>query len=344
MSQTIAAEDRQLADGLAAWLEAREGLVDGEVVALHRPSAGYSSETVLAEVRGGHGDAEEVRWIVVRMAPRSPGTFEHHDLEAECEAQLAAATSGVPVADPVYERDPAWLGAPFIAMRRIEGHIVGQVPHLDRWVRSLATGLRGSLVTAIVDALARIHRAPVDALTAVPRRDNGSELDAWDAYLRWACPDRPPLVLGEGLAWCRRHRPAREPDPVLLWGDVRLENAVFGDDLALRAVLDWDLCSVGAPEHDLAWLTSLDATMAALFGTRTDGFPSLEAVVARYEEVSGHAVVDLWWYETLAMVKSSAIMTRLDVLRRDAGEAVLLPVEDNPVLDLLRDRIAASPA
>jgi hypothetical protein len=32
-------------------------------------------------------------------------------------------------------------------------------------------------------------------------------------------------------------------------------------------------------------------------------------------------------------------MTRLGYLRRDAGEPPLLPIDDNPLLDLLRERI-----
>ena len=47
----------------------------------------------------------------------------------------------------------------------------------------------------------------------------------------------------------------------------------------------------------------------------------------------------LEWYETLAMVRSTAVMTRLGYLRREAGKAPLLPIDDNPLLDLLRARL-----
>ena len=48
---------------------------------------------------------------------------------------------------------------------------------------------------------------------------------------------------------------------------------VLGDDLLPRAVLDWDMTTIGAPEHDLAWFTSLDLTMHRLFGQRLAAFP-----------------------------------------------------------------------
>ena len=39
------------------------------------------------------------------------------------------------------------------------------------------------------------------------------------------------------------------------------------------------------------------------------------------------------------MVRSPAIMTRISVLRRDAGLPLMLPIEDNPLLDLLTERL-----
>jgi len=126
---------------------------------------------------------------------------------------------------------------------------------------------------------------------------------------------------------------------VLLWGDVRFENMVLDDDGRVRAVLDWDMTSIGAAEHDLAWFTSLDLTVHAMFGRRADGFPDRAGTVARFEELSGRPVVDLEWYETLAMVRSTAIMTRISILRRDAGEPLMLPIEDNPIIDLLTERL-----
>ena len=108
---------------------------------------------------------------------------------------------------------------------------------------------------------------------------------------------------------------------------------------ALLAVLDWDMTSVGAPEHDLAWFTSLDLTMHRIFGERLGGFPDRDETIALFEQCSGRRIRDLEWYETLAMVRSSAIMTRIGYLRRDAGEPLLLPIDDNPVLDLVKSRL-----
>ena len=99
------------------------------------------------------------------------------------------------------------------------------------------------------------------------------------------------------------------------------------------------MTSVGAPEHDLAWFTSLDLTMSRLFGERLGGFPDRAETISLFERFSGRRVRDLEWYETLAMVRSTAVMTRIGYLRQDAGEPLLLPIEDNPILDLLKSRL-----
>jgi aminoglycoside phosphotransferase (APT) family kinase protein len=331
--------DVALADGLARWMTQRRGFTDARVDSLSRPEAGYSSETIFAEVSWSDNEGRRQNSLVVRMAPPAVGTFANYGLVPQWEAQMAAATVGVPVADPEVEVDTGWLGAQFIVMPRIDGHIVGAMAHRDPWLQGLDPGRRGRIYDGFLTTLATIHRADPNSAPEVPRRDNAAELDFWEEYLSWSCHGQPVPPLAGALEWCRKHRPADEPPAALLWGDVRFENTVLDDDGRIRAVLDWDMTSIGAPEHDLAWFTSLDYTMHRMFGKRTDGFPDREATVTRFEVLSGRPLVDLAWYETLAMVRSTAIMTRISVLRRDAGEPVLLPIEDNPILDLLTERL-----
>lgn len=342
MTDTPNPDDVALAEGLAAWLTQRRGLVGVALTGIRRPSAGYSSETVFVDVTSTAGTAEQEVTLVCRMAPKAHATFERYDLEPQWQAQEAAAAVGVPVADPVLERDSRWIGAPFIVMPWIDGHLVGSVTHLDRWLGTLPEPARGDLYRNFLSTLARIHRADVSSGAAIPRRDNSAELDFWDGYLRWSSGGSPVAILVDGLRWCRQHQPSTEPEPALLWGDVRLENTVFGDDLVPLAVLDWDMTSIGAPEHDLAWFTSLDLTMEHLFGERVAGFPLRSETIALFEEGCGRPVRDLEWYETLAMVRSTALMTRIGYLRRDADEPLLLPIEDNPILTLLRGRLTRS--
>lgn len=339
MTGTTPRDDAALTAGLARWLARRVPAGQPTVTGLRRPSAGYSSETVMVDVTWAVDGAAGPGSLVIRMAPAGPGTFAHYDLTAQWQAQTAAQAAGVPVADPVLELDPDWLGAPFMAMPRVEGHIVGAVAIRDRWLAGLDHARQQRVHANQLAAICAVHRADPAGLTEVPRRDNRAEVAFWQEYLDWSSDGSPVAALTEGIEWCRRHLPESEPEPALLWGDARLENMVFGDDLAPLAVLDWDMTSIGAPEHDLAWLTTLDDTADRLFGERLAGFPDRDGTVALFEQLTGRDVSDLGWYETLAMVRSTAVMTRIGYLRRDAGQQLLLPIDDNPILDLLRARL-----
>ena len=158
---TAVRDDHALADGLARWLGARRGLTDPVVGGLSRPSAGYSSDTVFAEVEWVADDGPHHESLVVRMAPPEVGTFRHYDLVPQEQAQRAAAEAGVPVADPVVETDTRWLGAPFMVMPRVEGHIIGAVAHLDGWLTGLGPADQHRVYDNFVATLAAVHRADV---------------------------------------------------------------------------------------------------------------------------------------------------------------------------------------
>ena len=107
-----------------------------------------------------------------------------------------------------------------------------------------------------------------------------------------------------------------------------------------RAVLDWDMTSIGAPEHDVAWFTVLESTTRLLLGQHLAGFPDRDGAIAQYESLSGRTLRDMEWYETFALVRSTTIMSRIGYLHRGAGLPSPLPIDDNPLLDLLATRIA----
>ena len=327
---------------LARWVEAHGAARDVRAVRAEHPSIGYSSETVLVDLAGAAADGEYREEFVVRLAPPTAGTFRDYDLGQQAAAQSAAAAAGVPIASPELVTDLEWLGVEFVVMPRVRGHIVGEVAALDPWLLALRVDERARVYAAFVDAVATTHRADRRRAPGVRERDNAAELDFWAGYLDWSSGGDPVPALVDALEWCRAHRPASESPPVLLWGDVRLGNVIFGDDLAPSAVLDWDMASIGAPEHDVAWLTSLEMTTRTLLGRHLDGFPDRDGTIAQYESLAGRRLCDMTWYEVFATVRSTAIMTRIGYLHRDAGLPGPLPIADNPLLDLLAARIAAA--
>jgi aminoglycoside phosphotransferase (APT) family kinase protein len=323
---------------LARWIAARTGAHDVRVVNAEHPSIGYSSETVLVDLTSSGDGGEQTHALVVRLAPPTAGTFRDYDLATQTVAQLAAAAAGVAIASPELVTDLQWLGVPFVVMPRVRGHIIGEVAVYDPWLESLTEAQRAQVHEAFLAAVAATHRADLAVAAGVPQRNNGAELAFWADYLDWSSGGAPLPALVEALDSCRAHRPAVESEPVLLWGDVRLGNVIFGDDLLPLAVLDWDMASVGAREHDVAWFTVLESTMRSLLGNHVAGFPDRDETIAQYESISGCTLQDFGWYETLALLRSTAIMTRIGYLYREAGLPSPLPIEDNPILTLLAAR------
>ena len=344
---TMAVDVRDLeavATGIAEWLRACHHLDEAPTVTCRRPSEGMSSETVEVEATGRRQAVPWRRSLVVRLAPVGDGTFEHYDLALQATTQQVVAAAGIPTAVPVeLEGDPVWLGSPFLVMARIDGHIPGDLTVLDDWIGATPPAAQGELYHHFLQTLAAIHRIDVctpDLGGAVPRRDLDTELAHWGRYLDWyADGDVAVPALVDALAWCVRHRPPTEAPPSLLWGDVRFGNVIFDDDRHAVAVLDWEMATIGAAEHDLAWFLALEATQSELVGRTVAGFPTHDAAVALYEAQLGRSVRDLAWYEIFALVRSTAIMSRISVVQLRAGRPPVLPLTDNAVIDALRRRI-----
>ncbi len=327
--------------GPPAWSRNEGSSPSGSTVASPVPPAWSQNEGGEA----GEGSDGAVERLVVKLPPPGPAIFPAYDFALQARVQEAVAAAGIPAPAPARsEADERWLGAPFLVMPAVDGHVVGSVPAFDRRLTAAGAGANRALHTAFVHLVADVNQvdwraAGLDGV--LPHRDNAAELAYWRDYLDWYADGEvlvPALVAA--LDWCAAHPPAREPEPALRWGDVRLENVILDDDLHPVAVLDWEMASLGAAEHDLAWLTTLQATQDALVGRRVDGFLDLAEVVATYEARLGRPVQDLAWYEALAALRSTAILTRIAHLNDRRGGPNFFPIADNPMLDLLAGRTA----
>ena len=338
MALTVQRDLDAVVAGFVAWL-ARQRDATVEVRATDQPTEGWSSETVLV-----HATVDGVpEGHAIRLAPLGDGIFPAYDLALQARAQAHAAALGVPTPVPAeVVDDEGWLGEPFLVMPLVDGHVPGEMAAFDPWVQSLAPARQRGLYERLTDALVTLHSAvPPDDL---PHRSVDDEFAEWRDYLDWyADGDDPAPALREALAWCGDHRPAVEPAPAFLWGDVRLGNVVFTDDGSVAAVLDWEMATVGAPEHDLGWWFGLEAMQDELVGGRANGFPSIAELRTRYEAGLGRPLQDLRWFETFALFRSAAVLTRIGILQQRAGLDPRLPLADNPVLDHLRRRLQETP-
>jgi aminoglycoside phosphotransferase (APT) family kinase protein len=328
--------------GLDRWLAAHPDRLPGRtddggaptIIELTHAEGGMSNETLLIDFGPGHDG------IVVRLPPVSASLLDY-DLGPQALVQNAVAAAGVPAPAPaLVEREAEWIGTPFMVMPRVGGRIPGPAPLFDEWLMGLEPPDQRHLHDGLIDTLADIHAidwASAGLATAYEESSLLAALEHWTAYVEWSAEDDPLPALVEALSWCRRHCPPEAADPpVLLWGDVRLGNLIYDDQLAVRAVLDWDLASLGQREMDLGWYFGLDFMMDQLFERRVPGFPSRDESLARYEARSGHVVAHLDWHEVFALARALAIIDRH---QRIAGSRRRT---ENPMGPILLARIEAA--
>jgi len=266
-------------------------LFEGAVVeSVERLSGGASRETYAFEVV--HGDGRREQMILQRERPggalRSGG-----GMQTEAALLRAAWDAGVPVA-PVVTSGGADspLGAPFLVSRKVEGETIARKILRDE----AYAGARARLAGQLGEALAALHRIPVDAAPGLEEHD---QIAQYRELLDTLGEPHPAIELG--LRWLDQHRPPPSRTTVV-HGDFRLGNLIVGPD-GLRAVLDWEIAHLGDPLEDLGWL----CVRAWRFGgpKPVGGFGDYDELFAAYSAAAGVTIdpeVVRWW-EILGTVK-----------------------------------------
>jgi aminoglycoside phosphotransferase (APT) family kinase protein len=322
----VASQERdpeRVREGITRWLRARSGSAV-EVAPLTRPTVGFSSDTFLVDASTGS--------LVIRLPPAGDGLFPVYDLGLQARLQEEVPSHGVPAAVPLaYEEDPSFLGAAFLVMPRVAGREVGDEPHRS-WLREEGDDRQRALFEGFLDVLADIHRI----VDVEPPPADGATPAWWAGYLEWAGDGTPHAVLADAVAWCTANQPAPAGPPGLLWGDVRLGNVLWGPDLTPTAVLDWEMASWGPAEIDLGWFFALREMATPPGRIELPGFLDRAASLERYSARLGRPVGDLEWYDVFAMVRSTAVLVRMQQLLRRTGQTDHWMLGFDPVPPRLR--------
>lgn len=118
---------------------------------------------------------------------------------------------------------------------------------------------------------------------------------------------------------------------MLNWGDARVGNLIFDADLAVAAVLDWEMVALANRELELGWWLFLIRHHTEGIGLPLpEGIPDAAATIARYEELTGHRVRDIEYYEVFAGTRLAILMVRAAHMMIAAG---LLPPEATMALN-----------
>ncbi len=257
--------------------------------------------------------------FALRRPPVSHVLPTAHDMVREHRIISALFPQGVPV--------PRALGLcvdesvnvrPFYVMEFVNGHILRDRVEAES---AFDRATRVAIGEHLAETLIQLH--DVDVETA-----GLGDLARHDGYIerqlrRWRGQFEQMIVDGEhygGLVEAVADELAKsiplQQRVSVVHGDYRLDNTVLDDQGKVRAILDWEICSLGDPLADVGlllvyWADADDAAVrpnSDTAPTRADGFFSRAEVLAAYAKHSSLDVSNIAFYQAFGYWKLACIM------------------------------------
>jgi len=252
--------------------------------------------------------------VILRRPPTGELLPSAHDMVREARVQAGLAGTAVPVADILLVDDGDLLGVPCYVMEKVAGHVVRD---------TLPAGYaddeasRRAVAHAFVDTLADLHAVDLHAAglsdygrpAGFAPRQVRRWTGQWEASRSTDVPEIDELAARLAADVPEQQR------STLVHGDYRLDNVVLdsADPGRVRAVLDWELSTLGDPMTDVAlldlfWAGPDDHRLSIIPGvSHLPGFPTREEMLERYASRAGVDLDDLGWYRAFAHFKFAVI-------------------------------------
>ncbi|MBW3621712.1 MAG: phosphotransferase family protein [Actinobacteria bacterium] len=294
------------AAGVAAWLGERVDDLDPPL-SFAAIEGGRSNLTYRVTDAAG-------RSFILRRPPLSGVLESAHDMGREHRIISALEGTDVPVPRTIgFEPDETVTGAPFYAMEFVEGPVIRDAAaareHLD-------ADARRAVAFALVDTLVALHAVDPDdvGLGDLARKEDyiARQLKRWHGqYHKARSRDLPAIDEVHGRLVSSIPDQGRA---AIVHGDYRLDNVIVSPRGELRAVLDWELCTLGDPMADLGLLMVYwsepgdDLVPLQSAPTIVDGFPTRRELAERYAERSGRDIGELDYYVAFGLWKLAVIL------------------------------------
>ncbi len=264
-------------------------------------------------VRDANGNS-----YALRRPPTSHVLPTAHDMSREYRILHALAPLGIPVPRPLALCDDEAVNGPaFYVMEFVEGAILRNRDDAEATF-DLAT--RQRIGEELAATLAQLHAVDVEAAGL-------GDLARHEGYIerqlrRWRTQYEQMRVEGDGgdgLVEDVAERLARAIPPqqrvTIVHGDYRLDNTVLDEAGRVRAILDWEICTLGDPLADVGllldyWAEPGDPTTALLGAapTTAPGFASRDQVLAAYAAHSDVDVSGVAYYQSFGYWKLACIL------------------------------------
>lgn len=268
------------------------------------------------------------KWVL-RRPPLHGLTPSAHDMAREYRVVAALAGTPVPVARAVTLRnDDSVLGAPFQMVEHVEGRVVRTASELS------ALGDQTVIdhcIDALIQALSDLHAVDPNAvgLADFGKPDGYLERQVRRWGSQWEHVRLPDDARDDDVR--RLHAALGEAVPPqsgtsIVHGDYRIDNTILDDEdpAVVRAVLDWEMSTLGDPLSDAALMCVYRNPMFGHIHTdaawSSDLVPSADDLADRYSKVSGRDLAHWDFYMALAYFKLAIIAAGIDYRRREGAD------------------------
>lgn len=277
--------DQKILQSLTQWIATHAPQL-GTANNIRKFAAGQSNPSFLLECSN--------RAVVLRKKPAGELLASAHAVDREYRLIRALQNTAVPVPEAIALcEDDSVIGSMFYLMSYEPGDILWDpaLPEVDR-------DQRADYYFSLVGTLAQLHRVDYRSVGlsdfGKPGNYYARQLSRWSAQYQASATgvidDMDALI-----RWLGDNMPNDDGESCIIHGDYRLDNVIFNSGQSgIRAVLDWELATLGHPMADLAYyLMALRLPrQGEIKGLRDEnlsalGIPDESTLIAHYCAVRG---------------------------------------------------------
>jgi aminoglycoside phosphotransferase (APT) family kinase protein len=298
-------------DVLALQTYLHEHNVTSGDIRIEQFQSGYSNLTYLLRCR----EAE----YVLRRPPNGANIKSAHDMGREFKALALLKPVYNKVPNPIiYCEDESIIGTPFYVMERVHGIILRSSPPMGM---SLTPSLMMAISENVIDNLAALHLLDLHSTGLIelgkPEGYVTRQVEGWIERYEKSKTDNLPSM-SHLSDWIKSNIPIDNP-PAMIHNDYKYDNMVLAleDHSKIKAILDWEMATVGDPMMDLGttlayWAEITDDNALKPFSlTWMPGSLKRQEVIDRYQLRTGNEVKNIVFYYAYASFKLGVICQQI---------------------------------
>ena len=280
----------------------------GTISSVRQFDGGQSNPTYLIDASSGQ--------YVLRRKPPGALLPSAHAVDREFRVIRALRDTAVPVPEALcFCDDESVIGTVFYVMEFVPGEI-----YRDPDLPQMAPEQRSKIYDELNRVIAALHRVDYAAVGLADFGKPGNyfarQIGRWTTQYRQSETGKID-AMERLIDWLPAHIPTDEEQQTrIIHGDYRIGNVIFDPDvLTIRAVLDWELSTLGNPLADLAYhcmpfrLSNSVPFCAGVGGVSQQGIPTEAEYIHRYCERMGRGPIHSFdFYSAFSMFRLAAIL------------------------------------